>query len=256
MGLFFFKQKTAYEIGLGIPAEPLFRSGHLPKTSPRGAGCSQATAPGSERCMAPRQRMDIFPAATGAELGAAWGFFFSSRRRHTRSVSAFLLNRSSDLAARIADPVARLQMQLSRWRAGALLSGAVAAALAAVIVMRTGDVPVPVAAPMAIAQLGSMTSGPLVLARYDPQTVAMRLHIVGISDTALSPELWVIPDGGAPISLGLIPRAGRTAVPLSAQQRQLLVEGATLAVTMEPEGGAPHAAPSSAPVAAGKISIL
>src|SRR5262245_63281296 len=26
---FFFKQKTAYEIGLGIPAEPLFRSSHL-----------------------------------------------------------------------------------------------------------------------------------------------------------------------------------------------------------------------------------
>src|SRR5437899_3936375 len=25
--IFFFKQKTAYEIGLGIPAEPLFRSG-------------------------------------------------------------------------------------------------------------------------------------------------------------------------------------------------------------------------------------
>src|SRR5262249_56529442 len=30
-------------------------------------------------------------------------FFFSSRRRHTRSVSAFLLNRSSDLLA--AQPV-------------------------------------------------------------------------------------------------------------------------------------------------------
>src|SRR5204863_4923926 len=27
-----------------------------------------------------------------------WFFFFSSRRRHTRSVSAFLLNRSSDLS--------------------------------------------------------------------------------------------------------------------------------------------------------------
>src|SRR5205085_4655552 len=26
LNLFFFKQKTAYEIGLGIPAEPLFRS--------------------------------------------------------------------------------------------------------------------------------------------------------------------------------------------------------------------------------------
>src|SRR4051812_45715032 len=32
-----------------------------------------------------------------ATLGMMRGFFFSSRRRHTRSVSAFLLNRSSDL---------------------------------------------------------------------------------------------------------------------------------------------------------------
>src|SRR5436309_4883355 len=30
-------------------------------------------------------------------------FFFSSRRRHTRSVSAFLLNRSSDLASAVLD---------------------------------------------------------------------------------------------------------------------------------------------------------
>src|SRR5688572_7077310 len=28
--IFFFKQKTAYEIGLGIPAEPLFRSTLFP----------------------------------------------------------------------------------------------------------------------------------------------------------------------------------------------------------------------------------
>src|SRR5207248_7446180 len=31
------------------------------------------------------------------DRGPLLGFFFSSRRRHTRSVSAFLLNRSSDL---------------------------------------------------------------------------------------------------------------------------------------------------------------
>src|SRR5438874_10086502 len=37
----------------------------------------------------------------GAETPVCFGifFFFSSRRRHTRSVSAFLLNRSSDLKA-------------------------------------------------------------------------------------------------------------------------------------------------------------
>src|SRR5438309_2281679 len=33
LGFFFFKQKTAYEIGLGIPAEPLFRSNILCRVS-------------------------------------------------------------------------------------------------------------------------------------------------------------------------------------------------------------------------------
>src|SRR5438046_8612509 len=33
----------------------------------------------------------------GCSVRVRFSFFFSSRRRHTRSVSAFLLNRSSDL---------------------------------------------------------------------------------------------------------------------------------------------------------------
>src|SRR5207302_2771969 len=43
------------------------------------------------------------PSSTGATCCLSWSrcrFFFSSRRRHTRSVSAFLLNRSSDLATK------------------------------------------------------------------------------------------------------------------------------------------------------------
>src|SRR5699024_12132362 len=35
-----------------------------------------------------------------AVFSSSLGFFFSSRRRHTSSVSAFLLNRSSDLSLR------------------------------------------------------------------------------------------------------------------------------------------------------------
>src|SRR5438445_184195 len=34
-------------------------------------------------------------------MSTAFRFFFSSRRRHTRSVSAFLLNRSSDLMIKL-----------------------------------------------------------------------------------------------------------------------------------------------------------
>src|SRR5207302_4755932 len=40
-------------------------------------------------------------------------FFFSSRRRHTRSVSAFLLNRSSDLMSCIFIPKLRLILILN-----------------------------------------------------------------------------------------------------------------------------------------------
>jgi len=38
--------------------------------------------------------------------------------------------------------------------------------------------------------------------------------------------------------------------------RALLTDGATLAITLEPRDGAPHRAPSSAPIAAGKISTI
>src|SRR5437762_5960986 len=45
----------------------------------------------------PGQLADIHHSFQGAVIAAISFFFFSSRRRHTRSVSAFLLNRSSDL---------------------------------------------------------------------------------------------------------------------------------------------------------------
>src|SRR5438270_4007571 len=47
-----------------------------------------------------RKRRSVKPTSPAGFLrGRASSFFFSSRRRHTRSVSAFLLNRSSDLMA-------------------------------------------------------------------------------------------------------------------------------------------------------------
>src|SRR5689334_23524262 len=54
------------------------------------------------------------------ELQSGFWFFFSSRRRHTRSVSAFLLNRSSDLIM-VANKYAFLQITrrrfLNEWEA-------------------------------------------------------------------------------------------------------------------------------------------
>jgi anti-sigma-K factor RskA len=69
-------------------------------------------------------------------------------------------------------------------------------------------------------------------------------------------ELWVIPPGGAPISLGFVSneRAHTVEVPASAQAA--LAVGATLAVTLEPAEGLPHAAPSGPVVAKGAITRI
>src|SRR5438477_6784577 len=54
-------------------------------------------------------------------------FFFSSRRRHTRSVSAFLLNRSSDLKSHTADSeVDLVHQQTQNQRYGSSHIGATA----------------------------------------------------------------------------------------------------------------------------------
>jgi anti-sigma-K factor RskA len=152
--------------------------------------------------------------------------------------------------------VAVIETRLRRWRTGALLSGAVAAALALVLLVQPAPAPVPAAPQLAVARIESATEGPVVLARYDRTKGVMRLQIAGIDAGALAPELWVIPAGGDPVSLGQIGRAGTAEIALPAPHRPLLQDGATLAITMEPMSATPHAAPSSAPVAAGKIITI
>ncbi|WP_447762425.1 anti-sigma factor [Sphingopyxis panaciterrae] len=154
------------------------------------------------------------------------------------------------------EPVLR---RLRFWRAGAMVSGAVAAALALLLVTRPAAVPDPVAVTpqtVAVARIEGDGKGPIILARYDQASGAMTLRIEGFDPGALAPELWVIPAGGDPVSLGQIDRSGTANIALPAAHRPLLRDGATLAITMEPASSVPHRAPSSAPVAAGKITII
>ena len=50
-------------------------------------------------------------------------------------------------------------------------------------------------------------------------------------------ELWALPYGGPPMSLGLLPSAGTFRYPLTSLQKQALVDSRDLAVTVEPPGG-------------------
>ena len=57
-------------------------------------------------------------------------------------------------------------------------------------------------------------------------------------------ELWMLPDGAPPVSLGLLPAAGNAALPLDAQALAVLAQTMTLAVSLEPAGGSPTGAPT------------
>ncbi|MBO9723822.1 MAG: anti-sigma factor [Novosphingobium sp.] len=166
------------------------------------------------------------------------------------------------IAARIDDADAPREgalRQLRIWRAGAMIAGVAAASLALVLLFRpvpsSAPLPEP-AAPVAIAQMTGAADGPVVLARFDPASGRLSLRASAVKPGALAPELWVIPPDGKPRSLGLIAANTDSQLPVEARLRAFMTEGATLAVTMEPVDGAPHAAPSSAPVASGKISLI
>ncbi|WQG59773.1 anti-sigma factor [Pseudomonas sp. RTB3] len=91
-------------------------------------------------------------------------------------------------------------------------------------------------------------------------TFADHLQVEPLAIAALTPaqalELWVIPAGGKPISLGLVPTAGKGRIQLSEAQQTLLKAPATLAVTLEPEGGSPSGQPTGPVLYKGQLASL
>ena len=57
-------------------------------------------------------------------------------------------------------------------------------------------------------------------------------------------ELWALPEGGAPVSLGLMPASGELRLALDSRQRAALKAAANIAVSDEPAGGSPTGAPT------------
>ncbi len=66
-------------------------------------------------------------------------------------------------------------------------------------------------------------------------------------------ELWIIPEGQAPISLGFVSNEKAHSIDVPESIRAALVAGTTLAVTLEAPEGMPHAAPAGPIVAKGAI---
>ncbi|QRE73025.1 anti-sigma factor [Methylobacterium aquaticum] len=154
-------------------------------------------------------------------------------------------------APRPAAPVVDLRPALRRWRRAALAAGSLAAGLAMFIAVER-LMPRPEAAQyLAVVNRGGEL--PALVVRVDPRAGTVQVRALAAEaprDRSL--ELWVVPAAGAPRSVGLVRDEAGTRLPLPAGDRGLL-EGASLAVTVEPPGGSPSGAPTGPVVYTGRL---
>jgi anti-sigma-K factor RskA len=130
-----------------------------------------------------------------------------------------------------------------RWAglAGWLAAGVSAAALAAVLLLPAAQAPPP--GPLAVAEIATEGDGLRVLAAYDPAEGGFRLRrLAGAPAPGRDFELWAIPAGGAPVSLGVLGEAGIAILPEALRGE---LAGLTLAISDEAEGGSATGAPGT-----------
>jgi anti-sigma-K factor RskA len=146
-----------------------------------------------------------------------------------------------------------LTRRLRRWRNIAFGAGALAAALALAILWQDMLRPPPPSNFVAVLQKDAASPAFLVEVDLNSRLLTVR-PVAAERQAGKSYELWMIHDRlGAPKSLGIIADQGFTVRPVLAGYDPAVVAAATYAVTLEPAGGSPTGAPTSAPLFAGKL---
>ena len=134
----------------------------------------------------------------------------------------------------------------------ALIGGLIAAALV-YFVTSFGLLTTPVG-PRLNAEIAAADQSLVVLAAFDPTTETLNLQRTsGAAVPGRVLELWLIAGDNAPVSLGVLPDAVSTDLPLSADIIAAL-EGGTLAISDEPSGGSTTGQPTGAVLAVGVVS--
>ena len=162
--------------------------------------------------------------------------------------------------------VTALRRRVRRWQGISALVAAAAAALALVTVPTVLRQSAPVTSPPAqpqrraptlFASLGDPEVPGSVAIAFEPQAGELLVTATALEDeTDRSRELWIIPAGGAPVSLGRLdpeqPFRRRLPTQVAAQFRT----GATVAMSLEPLGGSPTRSPTGPVVATGILQAV
>ena len=176
---------------------------------------------------------------------------------------------SRDLWARVVgrldeptSAVVAMKRKVVRWQ---MATGAAAAAAALLLALQFR----PASQPPAPAP-GQVQSAPLLVASLVGEDAPEALTVAFRPDSRLlvitparveapadrARELWLIPEGSQPISLGLVASEGVQRRLLPAALAARVARGATIAVSDEPSGGSPTGQPTGAVLAAGGLESV
>lgn len=126
------------------------------------------------------------------------------------------------------------------WRNLGVFSSAAAILMAVYI----STAPVRRSAPDYIAVIADKHAKPVWLFSSNDTTITIKSLVPSTVIAGRSLELWLLPEGGQPVSLGLLPLTGKKIKLLPHAVAKLMANSHALAVSLEPAGGSPTGQPT------------
>lgn len=159
----------------------------------------------------------------------------------------------NDIASSGSATIVNLRRRLGMWRTTALAASAIAASLIVTFGVREFQ-PTPKQQNL-VAVLQKDAASPAFLVTVNIEDRVMTVQpIAAKPEAGKSYELWIVQDSlGAPKSLGVIDDPKVMTRPTLAAYKPDVIESATFAVSLEPEGGSPTGKPTGPVVFSGRL---
>ena len=107
-----------------------------------------------------------------------------------------------------------------------------------------------------IASLNPADAAASILVRVDIRSGVVSIRAFDVDDEGRATELWLIPRGGAPKSLGVFDPSDDARVNFLPENRSEIRDGASIAISLEPAGGSLTGAPTGPIIAIGNVEPL